>query len=270
MIDNILNQLGLSDKEKIIYKLILERGKISPALLARIAKINRTTVYSVASVLKSKGLIAEDLGGKIIYYIPTDTEGLEKTIKKEGEKFKEKERHLRELQETLKNIPKSKTYSVPKIRFIEEEDINDYLYESTPKWHESMMKTDKTWRGFQDHTFVEKFEKWIDWHWEVAPKEIDLKLFTNESKIEKNMETKKYAKKRIMKFLKSSEPAPRFENKNYLSIQSEGFSATQWVIGEYLIFVMTKQHPYYLVEINDSVLAANTRELFKILWEKIC
>lgn len=115
------------------------------------------------------------------------------------------------------------------------------------------MKTDKTWRGFQDHTFVEKFEKWIDWHWEAAPKEIDLKLFTNESEIEKNMEIKKYAEKRMMKFLKSSE-----------------FSATQWVVGEYIVFVMTKQRPYYLVEINDSVLAANTRELFKILWEKIC
>lgn len=253
MIDNILNQLGLSDKEKIIYKLILEHGKISPALLSRLTKINRTTVYSVANELKSKGLITEDLGGKIIYYIPVYENELEKTIKKESEKYKEKEKKLRELQEALKNIPKSKTYSVPKIRFIEEEDINDYLYESTPKWHESMLKTDKTWRGFQDHTFVEKFEKWIDWHWEVASKKIDLKLFTNESEIENKMKMKKYAENRMMKFLKSNE-----------------FSATEWVVGEYIVFVMTKQRPYYLVEINDSVLAANTRELFKILWEKIC
>lgn len=252
MIDNLLNQLGLSDKEKTIYKLILEHGKISPALLSKLTKINRTTVYSVANDLKSKGLIAEDLGGKIIYYVPILENEFEKTIKKENEKFKEKEKTLRELQEALKNIPKSKTYSVPKIRFIDETDLEDYLYEATPKWHKSMIKTDSTWWGFQDHTFVEKFEKWIDWHWDIAPKEIDLKLFTNESGIEKDMKTKKYVERRMIKFLESNE-----------------FSATVWAVGEYLVFVMTKQRPYYLVEINDSVLAANTRELFKTLWKKV-
>lgn len=33
------------------------------------------------------------------------------------------------------------------------------------------MEKDSTWWGFQDHTFVEHYEKWIDWYWqEVAPK----------------------------------------------------------------------------------------------------
>jgi len=252
MLDNLLTQLGLGSKELVIYKVILEYGKISPALLSRLTKINRTTVYSAANELKSKGLIVDDLGGKIIYYIPVYENGLEKIINKEKEKYKEKEKIMRELQEFLKNIPKSKNYSAPKIRFIEEEDINDYLYAATVKWHESMLKIDNTWWGFQDHTFVEKFEKWIDWQWSAVPKEINLKLFTNKAEVEKTMEVKKYAGKRAMKFLETSE-----------------FSATEWIIGEYIVFVMTKQRPYYLVEINDSVLAANTRELFKSLWNKV-
>ena len=70
MLEKLLNQLGLGEKEQTIYKLILEHGKIAPALLSRLAKINRTTTYSVANELKTKGLIIEDLGGKTLYYLP--------------------------------------------------------------------------------------------------------------------------------------------------------------------------------------------------------
>ena len=55
MLEETLNKLELGNKEQVIYKLILEHGKIAPALLSRFAKINRTTVYSVAKELKEKG-----------------------------------------------------------------------------------------------------------------------------------------------------------------------------------------------------------------------
>ena len=90
MLENVLKQLGLGNKEQTVYKLILEYGKIAPALLARLAKINRTTVYSVANELKEKGLIEEDLGGKVLYYIPVREQGLEKIISKENQKLRER------------------------------------------------------------------------------------------------------------------------------------------------------------------------------------
>src|SRR3989344_7380726 len=182
--EKVLKELGLGEKEQVIYKLILEYGKIAPALLARLAKINRTTVYSVADELVEKGLIEEDWGGKVLYYLPVRDEGLQRIITKEKEKAEEKERAVRELGEIIKNIPASKTYSVPKIRFVEEDDLEKYLYEATPRWYESMQTTDTTWYGFQDHTFAEKFEKWIDWSWNCAPQPIKLKLLTNQSDIE--------------------------------------------------------------------------------------
>ena len=90
MLEELLNQLGLGNKEKVVYKLILEHGKIAPALLARFAKINRTTVYSVAKELKEKGLIVEDLGGRTLYYVPSQENELDKIIKGEEEKIKNK------------------------------------------------------------------------------------------------------------------------------------------------------------------------------------
>jgi sugar-specific transcriptional regulator TrmB len=251
MLEKTLNDLGLGHKEIAVYKLILENGKIAPALLSRFAKINRTTVYSVAKELKEKGLIIEDLGGKTLYYLPVKEGGLEKIIKREHEELKQKENSIRELQNILKSIPESKTYSVPKIRFIDEEDLEDYLYDATPKWNESMVATDTTWWGFQDHTFVEKFEDYIVWYWKNSPKEIDLKLFTNNKAIEEHMAEKKLHRRNI-KF---------WDGK-------EDFTATQWVVGSYIIMVATDQKPYYLVEIHDSVLAHNMRTLFKKMWEE--
>ncbi len=251
MLEKLLNQLELSPKEQAVYKLILEHGKITPASLGRLAGINRTTVYSVAQELKSKALIIEDLGDKTVCYIPARGDELEKIVTREKEKMRDKEASIRELQEFLKGVPGSKTYSVPKIRFVDEVDLEDYLYEAMPRWYESMCAHDSTWWGFQDHTFVEKFEKWIDWSWEQAPTGVNLNLLTNESDIEKKMADKAYRSQRHMRYCTNKE-----------------FTATQWVIGSSVIFIMTKQKPFYLVEVNDSVVAHNLRELFKGIWNK--
>ncbi len=250
MLEKTLNQLGLGSKEIAVYKLILEYGKIAPALLSRLAKINRTTVYSVAKELKDKGLIIEDLGGKTLYYLPSREQELEKLVKVEHEKIEQKEKSIRELQEFIKNTPESKTYSIPKIRFIDEADIEDYLYDAVPKWNKSILATDPTWWGFQDHTFVEEFKDWIIWYWKNAPKEIDLKLFSNDKDIEKRMEKEKITRRKI-RFWKGE----------------RDFTATQWIIGSYIIMIVTTQKPYYLVEIHDSVLAHNMRTLFKQMWK---
>jgi sugar-specific transcriptional regulator TrmB len=251
MLEKTLNDLGLGNKEIVVYKLILEYGKIAPALLSRLAKINRTTIYSVAKELKDKGLIIEDLGGKTLYYLPVKGNELGKIIKKEQESLAKKENSINELQNFLKNIPESKTYSVPKIRFIEEGDIKDYLHEASPKWNESMLATDTTWWGFQDHTFVENFEDWIHWYWKNSPKEIDLRLFSNDKEIEKHMAEQNLERRNI-----------RFWN------GVEDFTATQWVIGSYIVMIITNQKPHYLVEVHDSVMAHNMREVFKKLWEE--
>lgn len=249
MLENTLNKLGLGNKEITIYKLILEHGKVAPALLSRLSKINRTTVYSVAKELKDKGLIIEDIGGRTLYYLPSREQELEKLVRAEYENLKQKEVSIKELQEIIKNSPGSKTYSVPKIRFIDEENIKDYLYDNVPKWNKSILATDPTWWGFQDHTFVEEFKDWIVWYWKNAPKEIDLKLFSNDKTIEKQMVKEKISRRNI-----------RFWN-------GDGeFTATQWIIGSYIVMIMTVQKPYYLVEIHDSVMAHNMRNLFKQMW----
>lgn len=249
--EKLLTSLGLGPKEQTIYKLILERGKVPAAMLSRLANINRTTVYSVAKELKEKGLIIEDLGGKTLYYLPAREHELEKIIKREKEEVEKKESNIKELQEILKGIPESSTYSVPKIRFIEESEVEDYLYEATPRWIESNLANDPTWWGYQDHTFVERFKDWIVWFWKRAPDQVNLKMFSNDSTIESQMVSEKIDR-RMIRFWKGQ----------------QSITGTQWIIGSYIVLIVTAQKPFYLVEIHDSVMAHNMREVFRELWNK--
>lgn len=251
MLEKVLQELGLGNKAQTVYKTILEYGKIAPALISRKTGINRTTVYSVGKELKEKGLIVEDTTGKVAYFSLARGEQLDKVLRQKREEQAKKERSILDLQELLKNAPESKTYSAPKIRFIEEEDLEEFFFEATPRWHKSMLETDGTWWGFQDHTVVERFEKWIDWSWKHAPAGIKLKLLTNESDIEEKMKGKEYQDRRELKF-----------------VEGKNFTASQLVVGNYVLFLVTQQRPYYLVEIHDSVIAHNLRELFKDIWEK--
>lgn len=252
MLETILHQLGLGPKELTVYRLVAEHGKIAPALVARLAGINRTTVYSVAKELKDKGLIVEDLAGKSLYYLPATQSELEKIVTREQARVKQTAEAVHNLQEWLVNVPASQTYSVPRIRFVDEADLENYLYEAAPRWCENAAKIEQTWWGFQDHTLAERFEKWIDWFWQTTPDAVTLKMFSNQSLVEQKMQRKQYVKRRQIRFWQGNE-----------------FSATQWIVGEYLILIVTKQRPYYLVEIKDAVLAQNMRAMFQSLWAQV-
>ncbi|MES2223989.1 MAG: helix-turn-helix domain-containing protein [Patescibacteria group bacterium] len=250
MLETILSKLNLGEKEIAIFKLLLEYGKLSASSLCRLSSIHRTTVYSVLKELDSKGLISEDTTKTTTYFSPATQNELDRILEKETKKLEEKKNTMQELQNILKQTPSSKYHTVPKVRFVEEDEIEQYLFETTKKWYESMGNANTVWYGFQDASLVGKYEKWIDWSWKIAPDETTLKLITNYDEIEEKMKNKKYAHRRKLKRLEKTE-----------------FTATQWVIGDYVIYLQTSLKPYSLVEIHDAVLAHNTRELFKLFWK---
>lgn len=249
MFEYLLSALGLSHNEQKIYTLIVEYGKIGPSQLAKISNINRTTIYGIAKELKEKRLVREDVGAKQTYYVAVQGNELDTITQQEYAKIRRKEALIRQLKQAISETPKANTFSMPKIRFVEENEMLAYLYEATAKWHRSMLNTDTTWWGFQDATFVEHFEEWIDWSWQQAPQSVDLKLLTNESDTELQMKKKKYSKRRNLRFA------------------SIPFSVTQLVVGEYVVYVMTRQKPFYLLEIHDPMIAYNLRQLFKSMWQ---
>jgi sugar-specific transcriptional regulator TrmB len=249
MIRELLKKLELSDKEVEIYLALFEQGKTTPARLSRITRINRSTVYAVLEQLKERGLVIKDITTKILYFSPTPTDDVENIFCKEQENLKEKKKIVLKLAEELERMPQSKTYSVPKIRFVQEDEVEEFLFENIGKWDENTKLIDHICWGFQDRSFAEVYQKWILWSSERYA--VKLNLFSNESKLENKLK-EKFSIQRNFNFLKNN----------------IDFSASTWIFGDYLIMIMTRQKPYYLVEIHDAVLAHNMREMFKELWKQ--
>lgn len=241
-------KIGLNKNEQDAYLAILGAGKISHQGVSKLTRINRTTVYSIARKLQNMGLITEDLGAKINYLLPERPEAIKNIFGNEEKELAEKKEAAANLAKELATISMGKSYSVPKIKFIEDKDLDIFFRKELSAWTESGLKADNTYWGFQDHFFTEKYRHLIDWSWENIPTDTKVRFFTNKADIEQEMQ-KKYPERQI----------------RVLS-ENESFDSSLWVIGDYIIMARSRERPHYMVEICDPVLARNQRQLFKNLW----
>lgn len=67
-----LLDLGLSEKEAIVYLSTLELENTTVSWIAKKAGINRTTAYDILESLKDKGLVSFYLRGKVKYFMAAD------------------------------------------------------------------------------------------------------------------------------------------------------------------------------------------------------
>ncbi len=248
-----LLKLGLNPTEIDIYLALLEHGKLTPANISKITGVNRSTAYAACSELLKKAIIEEDLSGKTKYYVALPPEKLKNYTDKQLREIKIQENLINELIPELELLPKSENYSIPKVQVINGNNIEDFLYKKTPIWEQSMRDTnEKTWWGFQDHTFVETdaYQKWIFWYWKQNKGDIDLKMFTNQSNIEEEMKDKNLTLRQLKPWT------------------GDNFTSTQWIVGEYIVSTVTRDKLHYLVQIRDKVLANSMRNLAKSLWSK--
>jgi predicted transcriptional regulator len=254
MLDTDLQALGMSPKEVAVYKAVLEVGKVTPARISTMTGINRTTVYAVGNDLVAQGYLQVDETRATTYFFPTPPKDLKKVAKRERQALIQKELILDELARSISELPQSKTYSVPTIKFIEHETkIEEYLYERTKVWLASG-GVRPMWHGFLDGTFTahQPYQKWIDWCWsQPESKDAELNMISNETQSE--LETTARHPRRHVKYLKSD----------------INFTSTHWILGEYSVMVVTRQKPHYLVEMHDAVYAGNMHALYQRMWEEI-
>ena len=244
----LLQQLGLSEGEIAVYSIVVQQRKATPALIARLTKINRPTVYNLCKKLVARGFLVEDLGDKTLKLTLAPPTELKLVMKKDEEELIRRQKLVGELAEELLLIQSSATYPVPKVRFIGQDRLEQYLYTQAPVWDLSIARYHAVWWGFQDHTFVEHYKEWIDWYWKQASPKVQLYLLSNAAKVEDTMKGK-YERRHIKPWNKG-----------------EFFTASTWVLGDYLVMIITDKEPFYLVEIHDERMAHNFRELFKNIW----
>lgn len=250
MIKRLLKQLGFTDKEVVIYLEMLRQKKISPSKLARLVNIKRSTVYAVCEELEKRGLVKKDHGTTTATYLALPPQEINSLIENKQQKLNQQKHVAEEAVWHLEKIIKETEYPIPKINFIQQENIENYLYKQSSVWNKSLLEAEPIIWGFRDKDFAKNYKKWINWYWtKNAPKEVKLKLLTNQSEAETKIRTDS---RREIKYWK---------NKNQ-------FSGSLWVNGDYIVMVVTRQKPHYLVEIYDKILAENIRVIFKEIWKK--
>jgi len=251
MDDKVLTALGLNAREIKVYRVVVRAGEIDPASLSKHAGIKRTSAYAIAGGLIEKGLLIEDSTKRPRIFLPASPKDIEHLTAEERKRLHARETLYKRLASDLATSESAKTYPVPQIRFIESEKIERFLYAETPKWIESLLNEDSTWWGFQDHTLIDHFRKWIDWQWKQEPELQQVKLLSNKSLSELRVKGK-YPNRKI-----------KFWDK------ADNFISTTWVAGDYVIMINTRREPFYLVEIHDATFAHDQREVFKNLWSLI-
>jgi hypothetical protein len=250
MIQNLLTQIGFSDKEIAVYMAVLEHGRLSYTDLAKASGLNRTTTYSVAGDLLSRGLLQEDFSSPVKALVIASPEALMTTTAREEAALSQKKNLVKNIVDEIRSAPAASGYVAPAITFIPEQRIAQYLKQRNDAWNESLMQTDKTWWGFNDTDFIAKYgPDWLDWYWPKAPKGIVTRVFSNDKEVEREMQKHQPTDRQI-----------RFWKGDHV------FTGCLWIVGECIVTTNVRQSPHYLIEMRDKTLAHNLRTVFSALW----
>lgn len=85
---NILNNLGLTDKESGVYLSSLSLGPATILKLAQASGLKRTTIYSVIESLKQKGLMIIEMHGWKKLFVAADPRKLEQVLENKKKDLK--------------------------------------------------------------------------------------------------------------------------------------------------------------------------------------
>jgi len=245
-----LSQFGFTSTEAELYLKLAEVGRSSAHALAKRCGLPRTTAYSVLDSLVRKGFAAVDKGKAVSAYIANDPSILLRQVEREKQELTRKELEATALVDLVRPSFRSQFYHVPKTKFFEgKSGVEQMLYENTKTWQDSMAQYDSTWWGYQDHTFVEQFMPYLRHTWEHRSEDERIFLLSNQAAVEDQLRGQ-VVRREIRSVAAALE-----------------FSSTIWVLGDYIILIMTRNEPFYSFQIHDPVFGANLRSVFQLLWE---
>lgn len=254
ILPRLLRELSFTEKEITVYLALAEHGNLSVPSLVRLTGINRTTIYSVADQLMDKGVVIEDVSRKKGGFMALPPEALMKVADRIEAEAKQMRGRAERLIIELNQLNKKSAYPVPKVALIPEDQIAEHMISQAPRLAEDALKFgDGTVWGFTDATYVQKYWDTVQ-QFLAHPKikQVKLKLIGERSETETLLAQNKHVHRQV-----------KFWYEHF------DFTCSMWIFGTFVILVITRQRPYYLLEIHDEVLASNLRLVFSGLWESL-
>lgn len=246
---NHFKKIGFDDSETKMYLELFRNGPQTPSSLSKNIGIHRATIYSIAKKLLAKGVITEEKKSSGVFYSAGSVTDFEKLVKEEERQVKEKYNTVAKISDSLLS-DEGKLLVEPKMRRIDGKDVDNFLYTHAKKWNTSAEKADRVWWGYQEEKFTASYLDWVDWLWNKVHLKTRVKLLSNKKIVEPALKEK-------------------YQRREVKILSENQFSATTWVIGDYVVHIVPQESGYQLLELEHSVIAENQRAVFKALWERL-
>lgn len=248
--------LGLSEHEASVYGELLTQSPASASLIAKKARLSRSTVYTVLSALIAKGIVGTTYINNVKQFTAHDDAALEQVLLQEKRSLDGKFQALESLRTQLQAFQTSALH-LPQMVFFEGQAGLKKIYLSmmrqAPK-HATLylLRDEFVWQP--DWTFV--FEQ--DWHDRVkrmkVEKNIATKLLINPSATEK-AQAAYYDSRQSLDY-------------RFLPKGSEVRSFGLYIIADMVSILSMEKNNLVGIHLTNAHLAENFTSLFQALWKK--
>ncbi|MBI2030110.1 hypothetical protein HYT05_00645 [Candidatus Kaiserbacteria bacterium] len=128
-IKKALESIGLGDKEVRVLLVLIEKGPMFAAGIAKVAKLNRTTTYGILKELAAKGLVSSSKDASTKYQ-SIAPELLPAYIERRGNELLEVQKQVAEAVPQI-TLLRSKGKTLPRVQFFEGKEGVEQAYEDT-------------------------------------------------------------------------------------------------------------------------------------------
>jgi sugar-specific transcriptional regulator TrmB len=240
--DELLQNLGLDERQGLIYKTLLENGPLLPQGVAKKTGIKRSTLYLIFPEMLKKGILGEVSMGKRTLLQAVSPDIL----------FEEQEKKFKELKEGLGEL--LSLYRIqglkPKVSVYEGVEGVKRVFMDMLEGHDDRCGFDR----------IAKYDKRIlDWVVKYfVPKRIKLGLKVKAIVTEEKLGREYMA--RGKEYLRET---------RFVPLDKFPFTACEtWVYGNKISFMTIKENgPLMGVIIESKDLSQNLRALFELAWE---
>lgn len=238
-VNNILEEIGLSEQEAKVYVALLKLGSSLASQISYETKINRSLVYQILSTLIDKGFVSYVIKENRRYYSSVHPEKLLDILKEKEEKLKSA---LPKLTDLVK--PKEEK---PIVEILEgKEGIKTIL--------KDILRVNKDWFSFGTAGKAPEIIPYYVEHWEKERQKqrIRFKVICNDS-LSGRKRGKELSK---MKFTEVKYMPKKYES-----------PASTWIYGDKLAFIMWSKEHSFAIRIISKEIVESYKNHFNVLWK---
>lgn len=245
-IERALLQFGLTEKEVVVYVVLLENGTNSVQEISRVCGVNRVTIYAALDLLIKKGLVSETKKGKRTFFVAEQPESLQRLLDDEKIFIEEKEDTLNKLLlPSLKALDVSQE-NKPQFKFYTGEKGIDQVYENY------MLKSDEILAcGSWDP--VMKYTTWREEKWyldEIKKKKIFYRQILEDTKINHKF-------------------ADMFKGAFHAKFLPSGVSAPADIQVVESVVALISYDKMIATVIEDEIIAQSMRVYLEFMWDRL-